>query len=85
MPQMWAQYFPCSCPPGGACKADCPCAGDANFCEKFCACDPAKCGNRFPGCTCKCGTTVSESERVSAAAPGAEDNSAAQGAVGIVG
>ncbi len=57
MLQKWPQYAPCECQ--GPCKADCPCAGDANFCEKFCGCDPAKCGNRFPGCTCKCGNTVS--------------------------
>jgi len=57
-PQKWPQYVPCDCQ--GACKADCPCTADANFCEKFCACDPAKCGNRFPGCTCKCGATVRE-------------------------
>ncbi|KAL4427658.1 hypothetical protein ABPG75_001747 [Micractinium tetrahymenae] len=54
--EKWPQYVPCDCQ--GACKADCPCAGDANFCEKFCGCDPAKCGNRFPGCTCKCGNTL---------------------------
>lgn len=54
--QKWPQYAPCECQ--GACKADCPCAGDANFCEKFCGCNPAKCGNRFAGCTCKCGNTV---------------------------
>lgn len=54
--QKWAQYTPCDC--RGACKGDCPCAGDANFCEKFCGCDPVKCGNRFPGCVCKCGSTV---------------------------
>ena len=29
--QLWSQYHPCECQ--GGCKADCPCAGDANFCE----------------------------------------------------
>ncbi|EFN50508.1 hypothetical protein CHLNCDRAFT_55808 [Chlorella variabilis] len=33
---MWPQYLPCTCV--GACKPGCPCAGDANFCEKYCAC-----------------------------------------------
>ncbi len=54
-PQLWAQYRPCACE--GPCKADCPCAGDANFCEKFCGCDAAACGNRFAGCVCQCGKT----------------------------
>lgn len=30
--QMWPQYFPCACV--GPCTKDCPCAADANFCEK---------------------------------------------------
>jgi hypothetical protein len=37
---MWSQYAPCACP--GPCRESCPCRGDTNFCEKFCACDPAK-------------------------------------------
>lgn len=51
--QMWSQYTPCACE--GPCNQDCPCAGDANFCEKFCGCNPALCGNRFAGCQCQCG------------------------------
>ena len=49
----WAQFLPCDC--DGPCTSHCPCRGDVNFCEKFCGCDPKKCGNRFEGCHCKCG------------------------------
>jgi [histone H3]-lysine27 N-trimethyltransferase EZH2 len=51
--QMWPQHEACACP--GPCRDSCPCRGDANFCEKYCACDPDRCGNRHAGCTCKCG------------------------------
>lgn len=54
--EMWPQYMPCDC--DGPCKETCPCRGDDNFCEKFCGCNPALCGNRFQGCQCKCGVTV---------------------------
>lgn len=45
------QYYPCNCE--GPCTQQCPCRGDANFCEKYCGCDPKYCGNRFQGCNCK--------------------------------
>jgi len=45
------QYYPCNCE--GPCTSQCPCRGDANFCEKYCGCDPKHCGNRFQGCNCK--------------------------------
>lgn len=49
--EAWPQYSPCGCV--GPCKPlTCGCRGDANFCEKFCGCNPAQCGNRFAGCTC---------------------------------
>ena len=51
--EMWPQFVPCDCVE--ACKESCPCRGDDNFCEKFCGCNPALCGNRFQGCQCKCG------------------------------
>ncbi|KAL4855789.1 Histone-lysine N-methyltransferase 1 [Chlorella vulgaris] len=55
--EMWPQFQPCTCV--GECRVDCPCSGNANFCEKFCACDATKCRNRFQGCACKCGNTAS--------------------------
>lgn len=53
---MWPQFTPCGCE--GPCTAECPCVGDTNFCEKYCGCDARHCGNRFPGCPCKCGMTM---------------------------
>lgn len=50
---VWPQFTPCGCV--GPCRDTCACLGNDNFCEKFCGCDPARCGNRFPGCHCKCG------------------------------
>jgi len=51
--ELWPQFQPCGCI--GPCKEGCPCVDGDNFCEKFCGCDPALCGNRFQGCQCKCG------------------------------
>jgi histone-lysine N-methyltransferase EZH2 len=51
--EAWPQFHPCGC--DGPCREGCPCVDDANFCEKFCGCDPAWCGNRFQGCQCRCG------------------------------
>eukprot|EP00887_Chlorella_sp_A99_P002203 scaffold21.g2203.t1 len=44
------QYFPCSCE--GPCIRDCPCMGDAMFCEKFCGCPP-ECRNRAVTNACR--------------------------------
>jgi histone-lysine N-methyltransferase EZH2 len=56
--ETWPQFHPCGCT--GPCNSTCPCHGDANFCEKFCGCDPAWCGNRFQGCQCKCGVNFNK-------------------------
>jgi hypothetical protein len=56
--ESWPQFHPCGCT--GPCKDSCPCHGDANFCEKFCGCDPDWCGNRFQGCQCKCGVNFNK-------------------------
>ncbi|KDD72390.1 hypothetical protein H632_c3406p0, partial [Helicosporidium sp. ATCC 50920] len=52
--ELWNPYQPCACV-GGCHRGTCPCFKSANFCEKFCACNCSECGNRFRGCSCKCG------------------------------
>ena len=56
--QVWTQYTPCECGPGGCKAGTCACMSDGNFCEKYCGCRGplSRCANAFTGCNCKSGT-----------------------------
>ena len=53
-------YYPCDHERSQPCNEHCFCVRSGNFCEKFCACAPNKCENRFPGCRCRSSCTTKQ-------------------------